>query len=54
MMPFEWHQTEECDAGTTLDKLPFVQPVKAHATVVLKTTEPVQCLGNPFLLLKRI
>lgn len=52
--PQSQHQKAECDAGTILDKLPFVQPVKACAAVVLKTTEPVQRLGNPFLLLKRI
>lgn len=47
------HQKEECDVGIILDKLPFVQPVKSSAAAP-KTTEPVQCLGNPFLLLKRI
>lgn len=48
------HQKEDCDADIILDNFPFAQPVKAYATVVLKPMQNVKCLGNPFLLIKRI
>lgn len=42
MMPFEWHQKEECDAGTTLDQLPLCTLLKLMLLLFLKP----QSLGN--------